>query len=84
MTLFGDIFHILRIFLYPLSSHEKCYLHIVFGENIHQNLGVLVAPCGIKGERDLFFVSFDTVDRELSVTDQVITVDFTVAGEDIS
>ena len=55
-------FHILRVVFHPASCHKKGDFYVIFPQYFHNLFCVLVAPGGIKGECNLRFVGFHTID----------------------
>ena len=68
----GDVFDVLRVFFHPASGHEKCDLHLVLCQDIHDLGGVLISPGGVEGEGDLGLFCLHAVDGELALPGQVV------------
>ena len=64
MSSFGNHLYIVRIGFYPASCHKKGNMYLIFVQNIHNLLGVFIAPGSVKGQRNFFFRGIDTVYRK--------------------
>ena len=62
-----ELLYTLGIFIYPSADNEKGCHGIIFGKDIYKLFGVVVAPSGIEGQSNLFFLGLDTVNRQFSV-----------------
>ena len=57
--------HRLGVFVHPLSHHEKGGLHAVFPQDVDKQLGVLVAPGGVKADGEHLVVLLHAVNGQL-------------------
>ena len=62
-------FHIIRVMFYPSTRHKEGYFDIMFLENLHDLLGIFIAPGCIKSQSYFGFLSFHTIDGQFSVSD---------------
>ena len=58
----------LRVFLRPVAHAEKRGLHVVPGQNVDKDLGVLVAPGGVEADGAHFLLPLHAVDGQLPLS----------------
>ena len=62
----GQRFDGLRVFIHPVADKEERGVYLVLIQNVDKLLGVLVAPCGVEGQRDDLVAALHAVYRQLA------------------
>ena len=68
---FIDCPDIIRVRFYPAAGHEKRGMYVVFGQNFQNTWGIVIAPGGIKGNGNLWFLCVYAVDGKFFSVDSI-------------